>query len=200
MSAGAWSHEEILPQVSGQGSAAGLAGPSAQDYRISFYVPRESLGVPIYVSMPVGNSVVVDQVYLSCIVTFCGYETKENLLMLDMTDFEVILGMDWLSLYHAILDCHAKMVTLVMPELPRLEWRGSSISAPSRVISYMKARHMVENDCLAYLDYVRETAAETPTIDSVPVVREFTDVFPSDLPGMPPDRDIDFSIDLAPGT
>ncbi|XP_070039581.1 uncharacterized protein [Nicotiana tomentosiformis] len=108
--------------------------------------------------------------------------------------------MDWLSLYHAILDCHAKIITLAMLELPRLEWRGSSISASSRVISFLKARHMVEKGCLAYLAYVRDTSAETPTIDSVLVVRVFSDVFPSNVPGMPPDRDIDFGIGLTPST
>ncbi|XP_070035028.1 uncharacterized protein [Nicotiana tomentosiformis] len=117
-----------------------------------------------------------------------------------MTEFEVILGMEWFSPYHAILDCHAKTITLVMPVLLRLEWRGSSINASSRVISFLKARHMVEKGCLAYLAYVRDTAAETPMIDSMLVVQEFSNVFPSDLPGMPPHRDIDFSIDLAPGT
>ncbi|XP_070035069.1 uncharacterized protein [Nicotiana tomentosiformis] len=85
----------------------------------------ESLGVLVYMSTPVGDYVVVDRVYRSCIVTFCGYETKADLPLLDMTDFEVILGMDWLSPYHAILDCHANTVTSVMPEIPRLEWRGN---------------------------------------------------------------------------
>ncbi|XP_070036010.1 uncharacterized protein [Nicotiana tomentosiformis] len=66
------------------------------------------------------------------------------------------------------VDFHAKTVTLAMPELPRLEW---------------KARHMVEKGCLAYLSYVKDTTAETPTIDSILVVREFSDVFPFDLPG-----------------
>jgi len=59
---------------------------------------------------------------------------------------------------------------------------------------------MVEKGYLAYLAYVQDTAVENPTIDSVPVVREFSDVFPSDLPGMPPNRDIDFYIDLALST
>ncbi|XP_070032741.1 uncharacterized protein [Nicotiana tomentosiformis] len=59
---------------------------------------------------------------------------------------------------------------------------------------------MDEKGCLAYVAYVGDTSAENPSIDSLPVVWEFSDVFPSDLPGMPPDRDIDFSIDLAPGT
>ncbi|XP_070044551.1 uncharacterized protein, partial [Nicotiana tomentosiformis] len=105
-------------------------------------------------------------------------------LLLDMVDFDVILGMDWLSPYHAILDYHAKTVTLVMPG----------------VISYMKARRMVEKGCLAYLAYIRDPNADVPSMDSVPVVREFLEVFPADLSGMPPDRDIDFCIDLAPGT
>ena len=43
-------------------------------------------------------------------------------------------------------------------------------------------------------------ATQVPSIESVSVVREFLDVFPADLPGMPPDRDIDFCIDLEPGT
>ncbi|XP_070007872.1 uncharacterized protein [Nicotiana sylvestris] len=100
----------------------------------------------------------------------------------------------------SIRDYHAKTVSLVMPRFPRLEWKGSAVDTSSRVISFMKARHMVEKGCLAYLAYVRDTTVESPTIDSVPVVREFADVFPSDLPDIPPDRDIDFCIDLAPGT
>ncbi|XP_070058111.1 uncharacterized protein [Nicotiana tomentosiformis] len=133
-------------------------------------VSRKSLGDPVYVSTPVGNSIIVDQIYWSCIMIFYGYETRADLLLLDMTDFEVFLGMDWLSLCHAVLDFHAKTITLVMPELPRLEWRGSSISTSSRVISFVKARHMVEKGCFAYLAYVQDTTVETPTIDSVPVV------------------------------
>ncbi|XP_070054460.1 uncharacterized protein [Nicotiana tomentosiformis] len=163
-------------------------------------VPRESLGTPVYVSTLVGNSVVMDWIYRSCVVTFCVYETRVDLLLLDMIDFKVILGMDWLSPYHAILECHAKTITLAMSELPRLEWKGSPVSIASRVISFLKARHMIEKGCLAYLAYVRDTTAESSTIDSVLVVWEFAYVFPSDLPGMPPDHDIDFRIDLAPGT
>ncbi|XP_070026243.1 uncharacterized protein [Nicotiana sylvestris] len=146
-----------------------------------------------------GNFVVVDWFYPSCIVTFYGYKTRVDHLFLDMTDFEIILSMDELSLYHSILDCHAKTATLVMPELPRLEWKGSSVSAPSQIISFMKARHMVGKGYLSYLDYVRDTSTETPAINLVFVVREFSNVFPSNLPGIPPDRDFNFCIDLAPG-
>ncbi|XP_070031157.1 uncharacterized protein [Nicotiana tomentosiformis] len=160
-------------------------------------VSRDSLGTHVYVSTPVGDYVVVDQIYQSYIMTFWGYETREDLLLLEMTDFEIILGMDWLSQYHAILDFHAMTVTLAIPVLPRLEWKGSSVSASNRVIVFLKARHMVKKGCLSYLAYVRDTTTDTPAIDSVPVVREFSDVFPSDLSSIPPDRDIDLCIDLA---
>ncbi|XP_070025786.1 uncharacterized protein [Nicotiana sylvestris] len=148
-------------------------------------IPPAPLDTPIHVSIPVGDFVVVDRIYRSCMVTFCGFEMREDLLLLDMIDFEIILGMDWLSPYHAILDCHAKTVTLVMLGLPRLEWKDSTVDTSSRVISFLKARYMVEKGCVAYLAYVWDTSAESPMIDSVPVVREFAYVFPSDLPGMP---------------
>ncbi|XP_070056602.1 uncharacterized protein [Nicotiana tomentosiformis] len=72
---------------------------STYSYVLSLYahflcVPHESLGTLVYVSMPVGDSVVVDRIYRSYIVTFCGYDTRVDLLLLDMTDFEVILGME----------------------------------------------------------------------------------------------------------
>ncbi|XP_070011172.1 uncharacterized protein [Nicotiana sylvestris] len=163
-------------------------------------IASESLGTLIHVSTLVGDSVVMDRIYRSCVVTFCSFEIRADLLLLDMIDFEIILGMDWLSPYQAVLDCHAKTIALAMPGLPRSEWKGSTTDMSSRVISFLKARQMVEKGCLAYLAYVRDTTAESPTIDSVSVVREFADVFPTNLPGMPPDHDIDFCIDLAPGT
>ncbi|XP_070002764.1 uncharacterized protein [Nicotiana sylvestris] len=187
--------------VSGR-DASVLFDPGYTYSYVSFLFARflvispEPLGTPIRVSTPMGDSVVVDQIYRSCVVTFCDFRTRADLLLLDMIDFEIILGMDWLSPYHVVLDCDAKTVTLAMPGLPRLEWKGSTVDISNRVVSFLKARHMVEKGCLAYLAYVRDTTVESSTIDSVPVVREFADVFPSDLPGMPPDR-VDFCIDLA---
>ncbi|XP_070049607.1 uncharacterized protein [Nicotiana tomentosiformis] len=117
-----------------------------------------------------------------------------------MVDFDVILGIDWLSLFHAILDCHAMMVALAIPGFLIVEWSSSIDYVPSRVISYLKAQRMVEKGCLFYLAFERDVSAETPAIDSVPVVRNFLDMFPADLPGMLHDRDIDFDIDLVLGT
>ncbi|XP_070017093.1 uncharacterized protein [Nicotiana sylvestris] len=105
-----------------------------------------------------------------------------------------------LSPCRAILDCHAKTVTLAIPDVPQIEWRGVTDHVPTRVILFLKAQQMVGKSCLSYLAFVRDVGVETPSIDFVPIVRDFPDVFPADLLGMPPDRDIDFGIDLVPGT
>ncbi|XP_070034381.1 uncharacterized protein [Nicotiana tomentosiformis] len=84
-------------------------------------VPRDSLSAPVFVSTPVGDAIFVDHVYRSCVVTLGSLETHVDLLLFDMVDFDVILGMDWMSPYHAILNCHANMVTLALQGFPRLE-------------------------------------------------------------------------------
>ncbi|XP_070009846.1 uncharacterized protein [Nicotiana sylvestris] len=140
-----------------------------------------SLSAPIHVSLPVGDSIIMHRVYRWCLVTICGYETRVDLLLLGIVDFDVILGVDWLSPYDATLDCHVKTMTLAMPGLPRHKtdgWEG----------------------CEAYLVFLRDVSVDTPTVESLLVVRDFSDVFVADLPGMHPDRDINFGIDLVPGT
>ncbi|XP_070041312.1 uncharacterized protein [Nicotiana tomentosiformis] len=59
---------------------------------------------------------------------------------------------------------------------------------------------MVKKGYDAYLAFVRDVSADTPTVESISIVRYFPDVFLVDLPGMSPDRDNDFGIDLLPGT
>ncbi|XP_070010120.1 uncharacterized protein [Nicotiana sylvestris] len=164
----------------------------------SYYLdmPHESLASSIHVSMPVGDTIIVNHVYQSCVVTIWGLETRVDLLLLSMVYFDVILDMNWLSPCHTIFDCHAKTVLLVMLGFPRNEWRGSLDYVPSRVISYLKAHWIVGKGCLSYLAFVRDVGAATHTIDSIPVVQNFLDMFPTYLAGMPPDRDID----LVPGT
>ncbi|XP_070050333.1 uncharacterized protein [Nicotiana tomentosiformis] len=157
-------------------------------------IPCYSLNAHVYVSMPAGDFIILDRIYWSCLVIISSFETIVYILLLSMVDFDVILGMNWLSPYHVILDCHAKTLTLSMLSFPRLEWRGTLDYIPSRVVSLLKAQQMVEKGCEAYLALVRDVSADTPTIESVSIVRDFPNMFPADLPGMPPDRDIDFGI------
>ncbi|XP_070036465.1 uncharacterized protein [Nicotiana tomentosiformis] len=171
-----------VPQTSQAMVAATVAAPPAQPARGE------------------GDFIVMDCVYRSCLVIIGGFETRVDLLLLNMVEFDVILDMDWLLPYQLILDCHTKNVTLALPGLSRLEWRGTFDHIPSRVVSFLRAQRMVEKGCEAYLAFVRDVSVDTPTIKSVMIVRHLLDMFPVYLPSMPPDRDINFGIDLLPGT
>ncbi|XP_020082447.1 uncharacterized protein LOC109706053 [Ananas comosus] len=67
-------------------------------------------------------------------------------------------------------------------------------------LSTLKARKLISSGCAAYLATVVETQKELPALGDILVVREFPDVFPAELPELPPDREIEFVIDLVPGT
>ena len=117
-----------------------------------------------------------------------------------MVDFDVILGMSCVSPNFAILDCNAKTVTLAKPGKDPLMWEGDYTSTPFRIISFIHAKRMVSKGCLAFLAHLRDDTTQVPSIESVSIVREFLEVFPANLPGMPSDRDINFCIDLESGT
>ena len=79
-------------------------------------------------------------------------------------------------------------------------WEGDYTSTPVRIISFLRAKRMVSKGCLSFLAHLRDDTTQVPSIESVLIVREFLDMSPADLPGMPSDRDIDFCLDLEPGT
>ncbi|XP_074342767.1 uncharacterized protein LOC141680439 [Apium graveolens] len=67
-------------------------------------------------------------------------------------------------------------------------------------LTMMEAKRFLRQGCQAYLAHVTDIEKHTPKIKEIPVVNEFEDVFPEELPGLPPDREIEFTIGLAPGT
>ncbi|XP_070015104.1 uncharacterized protein [Nicotiana sylvestris] len=83
-------------------------------------VPQDSISSLVYISTPMGDSHVVDRVYRSCMIALSGFETRADLLLLNMVDFDVILGIDRLSTHYDILDCHAKTMKMAMPGVPRV--------------------------------------------------------------------------------
>ena len=122
----------------------------------------ELLDMPIRVSTPVGESVIVEKVYRSCLVTFVGSNTYVDLVISEMVDFDVILGMTWLSPNFAILDCNAKTVMLAKPGTDPLVWEGDYTSNPVRIVSFFRAKKMVSKGCLAFLAHLRDDTTQVP--------------------------------------
>ncbi|TYK23903.1 ty3-gypsy retrotransposon protein [Cucumis melo var. makuwa] len=117
-----------------------------------------------------------------------------------MQDFDVILGMDWLSANHASIDCFGKEVVFNPPFWPSFKFRGAGIVCLPKVISAMKASKLLSQGTWGILASVVDTRESEVSLSSEPVVREYPDVFPDELPGLPPPREIDFTIELESGT
>ena len=110
----------------------------------------------------------------------------------------MILGMDWLSRHQVIVGCRMKRVTLRTPNEDEVTFLDERSNHLSNVISAATARKMVQKGCEAYLAYVIDTIKARSSVSDIPTVSDFPDVFPEDLPGLPPQREIEFAIDVVP--
>ena len=123
-----------------------------------------------------------------------------NFVQLPMHDFDVILGMDCLHCCYACLDCRNRVVIFRFSNEEELLWEGYNSSHPNPLISNLKANKVMSKGLLCHLVSVNELDHDIPSIDSVPVVNEFQDVFPDKVSRVTPLREIDFGIDLEPDT
>jgi hypothetical protein len=112
-----------------------------------------------------------------------GVDFVANLIVLESKGIDAILGMDWLSKHKVLIDRAKKSVMLTT-----LEGKGMEFV----VEPVVTAKGVANNAKVNQLDASQGS--------EVPVVNEFPDVFPEELPGMQPDLDIEFVIELKPGT
>ena len=165
-----------------------------------FQIETRPLEGRMRVTLPVGDPLFSDKVVRDSRVLIGGQEFLVDLVALDMRDFDVVLGMDWLSHHRATLDCYKKEVKLHRPGKLEVKFRGLRRELSSNMISTMAAQRMLRKGCQGYLAYVVEIGKEGTMVDEIPVVREFPDVFPDDNAGLPPEREVEFTIDLILGT
>ena len=125
---------------------------------------------------------------------------EADFILIDLKGLDVILGIDWLAANYASMDCFCKEVIFRRLGLPVVVFYGERRRAPSGLISAISARCLLQKGCKGYLAHVVDTCSNEARLEDVPVVRDFLDVFSYDLPGLPPEREIDFPIDLVPGT
>ena len=165
-----------------------------------FQIETQPLEGRMRVSLPGGDLLFSDRIVRDSRVLIGGQEFPADLVALDMRDFDVVLGMDWLSRHRATLDCYKKEVKFHRPWKLEVKFRGIRRELSSNMMSAMAAQRMLRKGCQGYLAYVVETEKEGTLVDEIPVVREFPDVFPDDIAGLPPDREVEFTIDLILGT
>ncbi|XP_070010317.1 uncharacterized protein [Nicotiana sylvestris] len=167
---------------------------------MEFGIKPNQLHEQFSVSTPVGESITVSRVYRGCVVTVRGRDTTTDLIELGMVDFDVIMRMDWLYSCFAKLDCRTRTMRLEFPNEPVGECMRDNVVPKGWFISYLKATKMIKKGCIYHLVWVTDTNAEAPSLESVLVVNEFSGIFPDELPGIPPDREINIGIDVMLGT
>lgn len=109
-----------------------------------------------------------------------------TLVCLPLIQIDIILGMDWLSANHVLLDCSDK--TLIFPKA-----KCSGFSSANQVFASL------EKGAQVYMLLSSLEAKEELDLNNIPVVKDFSEIF-KEIPGLPPEREIEFSINLIPGT
>jgi hypothetical protein len=111
-----------------------------------------------------------------------GVDFVASHIVLESKGIDVILGMDWLSKHKVLIDCAKKSIKLTTPEGKEMELVTEPVVTAKGVANRAKVNQL-----------------DASQGSEVPVVNEFPNVLPEELPGMPPDRDIEFVIELKPG-
>jgi hypothetical protein len=126
--------------------------------------------------------------------------TQATLNVLPLGSYDLLIGMDWLAAHKAKLDCYYKTLECVSEEGKRITLRGIRKPVSVRQISALQMRKYCRKGCPLYaVQVLKTTEGADPSPKDHPILREYRDVFPEEIPGLPPRRDIDFSIELAPG-
>ncbi|XP_074315312.1 uncharacterized protein LOC141651502 [Silene latifolia] len=152
------------------------------------------------VFIPLEESVSCSKVYRDVSMLVGEVDLPVNLLEFPMDGFEVIVGMDWLGKYDAKIDSRQKRVSLKGPKGVKVSYRGFVVIPKLKFIAVMTLKSCLRKKCPLILSQVRDMRMEEPSASDIPVVGEFGDVFPDEIPGLQPKRVIDFNVELKPGT
>ncbi|GJT54528.1 putative reverse transcriptase domain-containing protein [Tanacetum coccineum] len=150
------------------------------------------------IEMADGNLVSTNTVIQGAILTLLNQPFKIDLMPIKLGSFDVVIGMDWLSKYHARIICDEKVVHIPI-DGETLIIQGDQSKTRLNLISCIKTKRYISRGCQVFIAQIMEKKSDEKRLEDIPVVREFPEVFPEDLPGLPPVRQVEFQIDLIPG-
>jgi hypothetical protein len=148
----------------------------SSSFATKYSLPIATMKHTMLVSSP-GGEMRTKHICPAVSITIRGVDFLSNLILLDSKGIDIILDMDWLSKYDGVIQCARNVVKLTKKD-------GTSVEFLA----------MVQSDQDSVLNQTTTIALE-----DIKVVREYPDLFPTELPGMPPDRDIEILIELLPG-
>jgi hypothetical protein len=151
------------------------------------------------VQLATGAKRKVNEMVKSCLMDMNGLNTKADLNILPLGSYDCLIGMDWLDQHHALLDYHNKAFTCLDEEGKLRKVQGIPRAVTIREISALQLKKCYRKGCQIFAAHMEETPRDkVPNLEDYAVLEEFEDVF-REVPGLPPKRDIDFSINLMPG-
>ncbi|XP_061354636.1 uncharacterized protein LOC133299215 [Gastrolobium bilobum] len=157
----------------------------------------QKLKLPIFILpsyleifLPTGEKIITSHVSRNCHFQLEGKLFELDLVCLPMIDIDVILGMNWLSANCVVIDCHNKSIIFT---------KESELSSESLFLSTSQLRKSLLDRAQGYVLFNLLEAKVKSDTASVPIVSEYSEVFSDEIQGLPPNREIEFSIDLIPG-
>ncbi|XP_042042696.1 uncharacterized protein LOC121787917, partial [Salvia splendens] len=164
-------------------------------------LPTDVMEHSMRVSSPVGGLIDITRTCSNIKFSMGNLNlVAHNLHVMWMWSVDIILGMDWLAENYATIRCKERQIALQYPGTEPVMFHGISMRKRKSIISALQATTMMRKGCPAYLVFLNEEEKKDKKIEDVAIVREYPDVFPEKLPGLPPNRQLEFSIDLEPGS
>ncbi|GJR81686.1 putative reverse transcriptase domain-containing protein [Tanacetum coccineum] len=176
------------------------ADKSFVDVRLSHLldIKPAKLNTSYEVELADGKVVCTNTVLKGCTLNLLNHLFGIDFMPIELGTFDVIIGMDWLVEHDTIIVCGKKEVH-VPNKNKTLVIKGDSGASRLKVISCIKARKYIERGSQLFLAQVTEKEPSKKQLQDVPVIRNIPEVFPDDLPGLPPPRQVEFRIELVPG-
>ncbi|XP_073039136.1 uncharacterized protein [Primulina eburnea] len=169
-------------------------------FAVSHDLRTTSMKPNLSVATPIGKMIITDNVVFNAILFHDENVLYLNLIVLPMHEFDCIVGMDVLTANRATVDCYRGIVRFRPSFAPKWNFYGRGSQAKIPLVSAIEMNRLLDSGHEGFLVYAVDLSQDERRISDIPVVREFPDVFPEEIPGFQPEREVEFSFVLMPGT